>query len=420
MITRDDCRARDAADSLAPLRRELDLPPDLIYLDGNSLGPLPRRVGEHLETVVRDQWGRDLIRSWNVHGWMDLPLRLGRRIAPLIGAAPDEVAVTDSTSVDLFKLLAAALELRPERRVVLSEADNFPTDLYMVQGLSRLLDRSAGRCALRTVERREDLGAALDPAAARDVAIVMLTQVDYRTGALHDLAEVTRRAHDAGALMLWDLSHSTGALEVDLDGAGADLAVGCTYKYLNGGPGAPAFLYVARRHHEALRSPLQGWLGHAAPFDFDPEYRPAEGIARFLCGTPPILSLAALDAALELFDGVDLAAVRAKSVALGDLFLELVDQKCGHLEGLEVASPRDGALRGSQVSLRHPEGYAIVQALIARNVIGDFRAPDVLRFGLPPLYLRFVDVWDAVRHLREVLETGEWDREDFRRRAAVT
>jgi kynureninase len=302
---------------------------------------------------------------------------------------------------------------------VVSERENFPTDLYMIQGLARSVRAFGGQrgrsLELRTIGRREDLEAALDD----DVAVVVLTQVDYRTGECWNLADVTRRVRDSGAMMLWDRAHSTGAVPVDLGAAGADLAVGCTYKYLNGGPGAPAFLYVAKRHQAALRSPLQGWLGHAAPFAFEREYRPAAGIDRFQAGTPAILSMAALDAALDAFDGVDMEAVREKSVALGELFLERVAAECGEL-GVEIACPRRAAHRGSQVSLRHREGYAVVQALIARGVIGDFRTPDILRFGLAPLYLRYVDIWDAVEHLRQVLETREYEEERYRARAAVT
>jgi kynureninase len=417
MIRRGDLEALDASDPLARFREELHLPDGLVYLDGNSLGPLPRRVAQRVREVVEGEWGRDLIRSWTLHGWIDLPLRVGDRIGRLIGAAPGEVVAADSTSIDLFKLVAAALEARGgERRAVVTERRNFPTDLYMIQGLLRALEAHGGRrYEVRYLEERGEL----DGALGSDVALLVLTQVDYRTGELWDLEETTAKAHDAGALVLWDLCHSVGALPVDLAGAGADLAVGCGYKYLNGGPGAPAFLYVARRLQEELRSPLQGWLGHAEPFAFEPEYRPAPGIARFQVGTPPILSLAALDAALELFDEVDMTALRAKSLALGDLFLELVDQECAGL-GLQVASPREGARRGSQVSFRHPEGYAIVQALIARGVIGDFRTPDILRFGLAPLYLRHVDIWDAVARIREVLESRAWDRPEHRARAAVT
>jgi kynureninase len=354
--------------------------------------------------VVEVEWGQGLIRSWNTHGWIDLQRRVGDKVARLVGAAPGEVLVGDSTSVDLFKLSAAALELRPRRRAIVSERGNFPTDLYVLEGLARLLGRGH---ELRVAERGDLLSSVDD-----DVALVVLTQVDYRSGALWDLREATRAVHERGALVLWDLAHSAGALPVDLTVAEADLAVGCGYKFLNGGPGAPAFLFVARRLQEALRTPIQGWLGHAEPFAFEAGYRPAPGIDRFQGGTPPILSLAALDAALDLFADVDLEALRAKSVALGELFLERVESRCGGL-GLELACPQNGAARGSQVSLRHREGYAVVQALIARGVIGDFRAPDVL-------YLRHVDVWDAVEHLAEVLETREWDRPEFRTRSKVT
>jgi kynureninase len=418
MVSRSDLESLDRSDPLARFRAEFELPEGIVYLDGNSLGPLPLRAARRVREVVEGEWGRDLIRSWNLHGWIDLPRRVGDRIAPLIGAEPGEVVAADSTSVDLFKLVAAALEVRsPDRTVLVTERSNFPTDLYILQGLARLLDaHSAPAPELRYLDRRGELEPAL-----RDgrVALVVLTQVDYRTGELWDLVATTRLVHEAGAMVLWDLAHSAGALPVELGAAGADLAIGCGYKYLNGGPGAPAFLYVARRWQEALRSPLQGWLGHAAPFAFEPDYRPAPGIGRFLCGTPPVLSLAALDAALEVFEGVDLGELRAKSVALGDLFLELVDQECGGL-GLTVACPREGQRRGSQVSLRHAAGYAVVQALTARGVIGDFRERDVLRFGLAPLYLRYADLWDGVRHLREVLETGEWDLPEHRERAAVT
>lgn len=408
---RDGIEERDHRDPLARFRDEFDLPDGVIYLDGNSLGPPPRRALARLEEVARREWGEDLIRSWNTHGWIDLPRRAGDKIARLVGAEPGEVLVTDSTSIDLFKLVAAALAERPGRRVIVSEARNFPTDLYMLQGLVRLL---GGGYALRYATRER-----LAEALGDDVAVVALTQVDYRSGAMLDLAETTAAVHACGALMLWDLAHSAGAVPVDLGGAGADLAIGCGYKYLNGGPGAPAFLYVARRHQEALLSPLQGWMGHAAPFAFERDYRPAPGVERFLCGTPPVLSLAALDAALDLWEEVDMAEIRAKSMALGDLFLELVASECaGH--GLEPACPLDAERRGSQVSLRHPEGYAIVQALIARGVIGDFREPDVLRFGFAPLYLRHRDVAAAVGHLAAVMAGREHERAEHRVRSAVT
>ena len=416
MIARTETEPLDRDDPLAGYRDAFDLPAGVIYLDGNSLGPLPKGVKERVRAVVEREWGEDLIRSWNAHGWIDLPSTVGTKIAPLIGAAPDEVLVTDSTSIDLYKLVSAAVEARPGRQVVVSERTNFPTDLYMIQGLVRTLRAFAGRpVELRTIGRREELESALDA----DVAAVVLTHVDYRTGECWNLADVTRRVREAGALVLWDLAHSTGALPVDLGAAGADLAVGCTYKYLNGGPGSPAFVYVAKRHQRTLRSPLQGWLGHAAPFTFEPEYRPAPDVRRFQVGTPAILSLSALDAALDVFAGVDMERVREKSMALGQLFLELVESECAGL-GLEIACPREPSRRGSQVSLRHPQGYAIVQALIARGVIGDFRTPDILRFGLPPLYLRYADVRDAVGHLKEVLETREYEEARFQVRATVT
>ena len=410
-LTRAACEASDAADPLAAWRERFVLPDGVIYLDGNSLGPLPRATEGLIHDVVRRQWGEDLIISWNRHGWVDLPQRLGAKIARLIGAAPHEVVVADSISVNLFKLIAAALGLRPGRRVVVSERSNFPTDLYVAQGLGDLLGQ---RMELRLVAS-EELEAALD----EHTALLMLTHVDYRTGRLHDMARLTRAAHDVGALALWDLAHSAGAVPVELNAAGADLAVGCGYKYLNGGPGAPAFLFVAARWHEQVRQPITGWFGHAQPFAFDTAYRPAPGIARFLAGTPPILSLTALEAGVDVLLQVDQRALRQKATALTDAFIRLVDQRCAG-SGLTVASPRAAGERGAQVALRHPEGYPIVQALIARGVIGDFRSPDLLRFGFAPLYVRFVDVWDAVDALRVVMTEGIWDQPAFKQRAAVT
>ncbi len=410
-IPREDCLKRDGADPLAAWRRRFVLPENLIYLDGNSLGPLPTTTAGRLDDAVREEWGQGLIRSWNAAGWIDLPRRLGAKLAPLIGAAPHEVTVADSTSINLFKLLIGALRLRPDRRVIVSEAGNFPTDLYIAQGIVELL---GGDYEIRYAEP-DDIAAAID----RDVAVAMLTQVDFRSGRMHDMAAVTKAAQAAGALMLWDLAHSAGAFPVDLTGAGADFAVGCGYKYLNGGPGAPAFLFVAERHQDALIAPLSGWMGHARPFDFARDYAPAAGIDRQLCGTPPVLSMTALDAALDIWAEVDMAAVRAKSVALSDLFIDLVEDRCaGH--GFALASPRSADARGSQVSFAHADGYAIMQALIARGVIGDFRAPDILRFGFAPLYLRYVDIWDAVEVLRAVMESRAWDTAEFKQRAAVT
>lgn len=410
MLDRSVAEALDRDDPLALCRERFHLPVGGIYLDGNSLGPVPRAVPPRLRRVLEEEWGKDLISSWNRHGWIDLPRQVGEKIARLVGAGAGEVVVTDSVSINLFKLLAAALELRPERRVILCESNPFPTDLYVTR---RLLELRGESFELRQVEP-EELPAALD----RDVAVLSLCHVDFRTGRRHDLAALTRAAHEQGALALWDLSHSAGAMPIGLEAAQVDLAVGCGYKFLNGGPGAPSFLYVARCHQQKARNPLAGWLGHRDPFAFASGYEPAPGVGRFLCGTPPILSLAALDAALEAFEGVDLAELRRKSLALGELFLERVKERCAG-QGLEIACP-EGEERGSQVSLRHEAGYAIVQALIARGVVGDFRAPDILRFGLAPLYLRYIDVWDAVEQLRAVLESGEWREERFLRRGVVT
>ncbi len=393
--TRDDAHALDAADDLSGFREEFVLPEGVVYLDGNSLGPLPGRTSARLEEVVRREWGADLIRSWDVHGWMELPARVGRAIAPLIGARPGEVVVTDSTSVNLFKLLAAALRMRPGRGTIVSERENFPTDLYMAQGLADLLGKGF---ELRTVGR-DELASALD----ERVAVVALTHVDFRTGEQLDMAALTAAAHRVGALALWDLSHSAGAVQVDLEGCGVDLAVGCGYKFLNGGPGAPAYAYAASRLQEGLRSPLWGWLGHADPFEFAREYRPAAGISRLLCGTPPILSLVALECGVEMVTRAGVERLRRKSLALAELFIGLVDRECEGY-GFELASPREGARRGAQVSYAHPQGRAIMQDLDRGGVIGDFRPPDLLRFGFSPLFLRFVDVWDAVATLRRVSE----------------
>ena len=416
--TRDDLARRDVRDPLVDFRARFTLPDGVIYLDGNSLGPLPAAAVERLAAVMREQWGRDLIKSWNDHDWINLPARLGDKIARLIGAEAGEVVVADSTSVNLFKMLAAALPLRPGRTVILSEERNFPTDLYVAQGLAGLLGAGA---ELRLVAD-DGTGSASDQVIAAlgdQVAVVMLTEVDFKTGERHDMGRVTRAVHDAGALMLWDLAHSAGAFAVDLNGCEADLAVGCGYKYLNGGPGAPAFLYVARRLQDAVRPPLSGWMGHEAPFAFDLDYRPADGVARNLCGTPAILAQAVLEVGLDIMLEADMAAVREKSVALCETFIALVEGRCAEY-GFRLISPRDPARRGSQVSFAHDDGYPIMRALIARGVIGDFRAPDVLRFGFTPLYTRHVDVWDAVETLREIIATRAWDDPAFHKRARVT
>lgn len=408
---RADFEARDATDPLAPARARFMLPEGVIYLDGNSLGPLSHAAAARARSTVEREWGEGLIRSWNTADWIGLPARVAARIARLIGAAPDEVMVADSTSVNLFKLLAAARGLRPGRPIFLTEAENFPTDVYIAEGLVDFLGAPA---ELRVVPRAE-LARALD----ERVAVLFLTEVDYRTGERHDMAALTKSAHEAGALALWDLSHSAGALPIDLAGAGADLAVGCGYKYLNGGPGAPAFLYVAKAWHEALKPALSGWMGHARPFDFAPRYRAGAGVGRLQAGTPPVIALSVLDAALDTFEGVSMAALRAKSIALAESFIALVERLCQG-QGLALASPRESARRGSQVSFRYAHGYPVMQALIARHVIGDFRAPDLLRFGFAPLYVRHVDVFDAAHALAAVLKSGEWRAPRFAAVATVT
>ncbi len=386
---------------LRSFRERFALPAGVIYLDGNSLGPLPKATRARLAEAVDRQWGEGLIRGWNEADWIGAPARVGAKIARLIGAAPHEVTVADSTSVNLYKLLAAALERQsaadPARRVILTEAGNLPTDLYVAQGLAAFLPNAEVRAA-----PREAVEAAIGP----DVAVVMLTEVHYKTAARWDMAALTRRAHEAGALALWDLSHSAGALEVDLRGCGADLAVGCGYKFLNGGPGAPAFLFVAEAPAgSAGHSPLTGWMGHAAAFDFTDAWRPAPGVARFLCGTPPVLGLAALEAGVDLALAADIAQVEAKSARLWDLFAARMDARCGGF-GFRRLTPPDPAARGSHISYARDDGYRIVQALIARGVIGDFRDPDVLRFGLTPLYLGFEDIWRAVEVLAEIMESA--------------
>jgi len=429
MTTLHDCQQRDAADPLRHLRNQFTIPDGVIYLDGNSLGVMPKKAAARAAEVVTQEWGQGLIRSWNTAGWFSLPQRLGNRIAPLIGAGQDEVVVTDSTSINLFKVLSAALSItaqdHPEKRVIVSERSNFPTDLYIAEGLCK--ERGF---TLQLVEPEE-----IAVALTRDVAVLMLTHVNYRTGAMHDMAALTSAAHAAGALTIWDLAHSAGAVPVDLRGAGADFSIGCGYKYLNGGPGAPAFVWVNPQHADRFWQPLSGWWGHASPFAFTADYQPAHGIARYLCGTQPIVSLSLLECGLEGFEAAaplgGMAALRTKSLALTDLFIQLVEERCQGY-GLGLATPRDHAQRGSQVCLtreHNAEGsgaFAIVQALIARGVIGDFRAgdggihKDILRFGFTPLYIGYEDVWNAVEHLRQVLETAEWKKPEFNQKHAVT
>ena len=422
--TLSDCQVLDQQDPLRSLRDLFQLPEGVIYLDGNSLGVLPKATPSRVAQAVAQEWGNDLIKSWNTAGWFQMPLKVGNKIARLIGAKNDEVVAADSTSINLFKVLSAALSIakadHPAKKIILSERTNFPTDLYIAEALCK--ERGY---QLKLVEAEELLNA-----LQTDVGVLMLTHVNYRTGAMLNMKDMTAAAHAVGALTIWDLAHSAGAVPVDLNGASADFAVGCGYKYLNGGPGAPAFVWVNPKHTDRFWQPLTGWWGHAAPFEFTPDYQPATGITRYQCGTQPILSLTALDTGLDVFLEAEklggMTALRHKSLALTSLFMQLVKtQLAGY--GFGIATPEQEELRGSQVSLTRTEGaYAIVQALIARGVIGDFRAgdgkqhPDILRFGLTPLYLGYADVWQAVRHLKEVMDSQEWQQARFSQKQAVT
>jgi kynureninase len=426
--TLQDCELLDAQDPLRSLRHQFDLPAGVIYLDGNSLGALPKTAPARVAQAITHEWGHDLIKSWNSAGWFTLPQRVGDKIARVIGAQPGEVVAADSTSINLFKVLAAALHIaaadHPHKKKIVSERSNFPTDLYIAEALCKERGYS-----LKLVEA-EEIAAALQA----DVAVLMLTHVNYRTGAMHDMQSLTAQAHAQGILTVWDLAHSAGAVPVDLNGSGADFAVGCGYKYLNGGPGAPAFVWVRPKHTDRpdlpFMQPLAGWWGHAAPFAFTPDYQPAKGITRYQCGTQPILSLTALDCGLDTLLAAEplggMAALRQKSLALTGLFMQLVRTRL-HNHGFGIATPAEEALRGSQVSLTRAEGaYAIVQALIARGVIGDFRAgdgglhADILRFGFTPLYIGYADVWQAAEHLRQVMQSGEWQDVGFAVKNAVT
>jgi kynureninase len=408
-MNRDDALALDGADVLAPLRDRFQLPDGLIYFDGNSLGALPIGVAERVADVVTQQWGHDLISSWNVNGWMAAPRRVGDKIAPIIGAGPGEVIVGDSTSVNIYKLLSAAVAMRPDRKVIVTEQNNFPSDSYVIASVAKQHGMEVHYLDL------DDPTTPLDT----NVAIVCLTHINYRTGAMHDLASITARVHAVGALMFWDLAHSAGAVPLALSDCDVDMAVGCGYKFLNGGPGAPAFAYVAKRLQNDVHHPITGWLGHAAPFDMSDQFIPALGIDRITVGTPSIVSLVALEAALDAFDGVDMADVRAKSLALGDYLIELVMHRCDGY-GLSLASPIDSQRRGSQVSFVHEHGFPVVRALADVGVLGDYREPGIIRFGLTPLYARFCDVYDAVDRLSEILRTERWREPQYAVRGAVT
>ena len=410
-LTRKWFLQQDENDPLAALREAFIIPDGVIYLDGNSLGPMPGQAMERATTVVEREWGTDLIKSWNSAGWFDLPVTLGDKIAGLIGAGTGEVVVTDSTSINLFKVLWAAANLRPERNKIILEGSNFPTNNYIAQGLAEM---SGGRLDIILLEK-DEIAAAID----ERTAAIAITHVHYKTGHIHDMATLSRKAHNAGALAIWDLCHSAGAMPVDLNGCNVDFAVGCTYKYLNGGPGSPAFLFAAKRHHGVARQPLTGWWGHAAPFDFDPDYAPKKDIRQFLTGTQPILSLSMAELGIDLMARADMAIVRRKSMALTDLFIRLVEQKCRN-SGFKLASPRDANERGSQVSFHHPHGYAIMRALIDQGVIGDFRAPDIIRVGFAPLYVRYIDVWEAAETLAEIMSKELWRKAEYQIRDAVT
>ena len=411
-VTREDTIKMDGADPIAHLRERFELPEGDIYLDGNSLGALPLGVMERLEVAVKKEWGQGLIRSWNDADWYPAPQRAGAAIARILGADDDEVIVCDSISVNLFKLLVGALRMRKDRKIIVSEIGNFPTDVYINQEVADLMG-----CELRCV-MPEEVEAAIS-AAGDNLAIVQLTHVHYKTGRIYDMQGITKKVQDLGGLVIWDLAHSAGCLPVQLNDCNADFAVGCGYKYLNGGPGAPAFVFVARRHFEAMDQPLRGWHGHAEPFAFTQEYKPHPTIDQMLTGTASQLATLALETALKVFEDVDMNLLRQKNMALGDLFIALVEQELGGMN-FELASPKEAEHRGSQVSLIHEEGYAIMQAVIARGIIGDFRAPDILRFGFASPYVRYIDIWDSIAHLRDVMEMREWDQPKFKERRAVT
>jgi kynureninase len=408
-LTRDDCIVLDHADPLADARDRFVLPEGVNYLDGNSLGAVPKGVAERVAKAITQEWGVGLIRSWNAAGWYEAPGRIGAKLAPLLGAAPHQVTVTDTISVNLFKLLVAAVRLRPGRRTIVAERGNFPSDNHIVDSVARLMGLTP--CFVPAAE--------IADAVDEDTAVVELSHVNYRTAEIQDMAAVTGAAHQKGALIVWDLAHSTGAVELRLDADRADFAVGCGYKFLNGGPGAPAHVYVAERHLAGLDQPLTGWFAHAAPFAFADDFARADGIRAMLCSTPHMLSMTALEAALDAFDGVAMADVQHKGRALGDLMIALADERLVPL-GCGIASLRDGARRGNHVSLTHPQAYPIMQTLIARGIIGDFRAPDVMRFGFGPLYVRYVDIFDAVVALEEILRSGAWQQVPVAKAGTVT
>ncbi len=409
----EDLKSLDNQDPLSRYREEFYLPKNTIYFDGNSLGPVPTKTIENLNKTINDEWGRDLINSWNKADWINLPQRLGDKIAPLLGAKSGEVIVVDSTSVNLFKVLTSALRLNDKRKKIISESTNFPSDLYILEGVNAISNNQY-ECLLI-----EDDDIDIEKYIDSSVAVVMLSHINYKTGRISDMKTITDYAHKKGALVVWDLSHSVGVIPMDLHNIGVDFAVGCTYKHLNGGPGAPGFLYVNSDLIEIVSQPLSGWLGHSDPFAFDRKYFPANTINKYICGTPSILSYKAVESGLDVFDGISMDQVREKSIQLSELFIELIQQECGDF-GFELFSPTEANLRGSQISFKHENAYPIMQSLISRGVIGDYREPNILRFGISPLYMRFEDIWEAIMNLKTIMESREWDSDRFKKRNYVT
>jgi len=412
-LTREDFTSLDKIDPLAKVRDEFSLPQNLIYFDGNSLGPLPKCTIHTLETMIQKEWGNGLIGSWNKENWINMPRELGNKIAPLVGAKLGEVIVVDSTSVNLFKVLTSALLLNKNRRVIVSEAENFPSDLYILEGVNKMFGESYERHLI------EEGDYEIDKYIDTSTAVVMLSHVNYKTGLISDIKRITSIAHEKGALVIWDLSHSVGVMPLYLHDCGVDFAVGCTYKHLNGGPGAPGFLYVHKSLIEKVSQPLTGWMGHIQPFEFVVNYQPANDICKYICGTPPIIAYKAIESGLTVFEQVSMNVVREKSIKLSEMFIQLMQQECIKF-GFELFSPRNAEQRGSQVSFTHGNGFSIMQTLISHSVVGDFRQPNILRFGFSPLYMRFEDVWDAVICLREIMQTKEWQSEQFNKRGYVT
>ena len=412
-LTREDFTSLDKIDPLAKVRDEFSLPQNLIYFDGNSLGPLPKCTIHTLETMIQKEWGNGLISSWNKENWINMPRELGNKIAPLVGAKSGEVVVVDSTSVNLFKVLTSALLLNKNRRVIVSEAENFPSDLYILEGVNKMFGESYERHLI------EEGDYEIDKYIDTSTAVVMLSHVNYKTGRISDIKRITSIAHEKGALVIWDLSHSVGVMPLYLHDCGVDFAVGCTYKHLNGGPGAPGFLYVHKSLIEKVSQPLTGWMGHIQPFEFVVNYQPANDICKYICGTPPIIAYKAIESGLTVFEQVSMNVVREKSIKLSEMFIQLMQQECIKF-GFELFSPRNAEQRGSQVSFTHGNGFSIMQTLISHSVVGDFRQPNILRFGFSPLYMRFEDVWDAVICLREIMQTKEWQSEQFNKRGYVT